>query len=455
MKTKLTVLLITLFFGISARIAAQHIITVAGNGSPGSCVDGVLAIATSVSPIGIALDDTGNIYFTDMDAHLNKIDLAGVLHVIAGNGAFVDSGDGGLAINAAIDLSTPAIDKNGDIYLAEFNEYIIRKIDARTGIIQRVAGIGICGFSGDGGPATAASLGYIGGFSMDNSRHILYVSDTSRIRKIDAGGTITTIAGGGSMGFTGDGGPASAALLNYPAGLSIDQLGNIYDVELKHVRKIDTNGIIKTIGGTGIGYYSGDGGQATDAEINTWGPSTVDSFGNVFFLADTQRVRKINPAGIITTVAGNGYQIAIEGGGFTDYYGGYNGDGITATAAELNNPAAVAVDKFGNLFIADFGNYRIREVCNCTVNSVPTTSESKIITLTPNPNSGSFTIQLPSSVPVANITITNALGKVVERRNVATPNGIEETFHLEVPAGNYLLRVDAGATTYREKITVW
>ena len=454
MKTKLTVLLITLFFGISARIAAQNIITVAGNGSPGSCVDGVLAIATSVSPIGIALDDTGNIYFTDMDAHLNKIDLAGVLHVIAGNGAFVDSGDGGLAINAAINLARPAVDKNGDIYLIETYECIIRKIDARTGIIQRVAGTGICGFSGDGGPATAASLGYFFGISIDKFRHCIYVSDTSRIRKIDATGTITTIAGGAITGFTGDGGPASAALLNHPAGLAIDKFGNIYDVEKTRVRKIDTSGIITTIGGNGISGFSGDGGMATDARINGGG-CVIDSFGNIFFPADTQRIRRIDTAGIITTYAGTGYQIAIEGGGFTNYYGGYNGDGIPATTAELFNPSYIAVDRGGNLFIADFGNYRIREVCNCTVNSVPDIMYNTAMSIYPNPTNGEFSVSLPDVNSAATVTITDILSKVVTIKNIPFHHDINETFDLtNMPPATYLIRVEAGGRIYRDKVVI-
>ena len=453
MKTKLTVLLITLFFGLSARIGAQNIITVAGNGSACPTVDGVLAIAACVTPIGLALDDTGNIYFTDMDAYLNKVDLTGVVHRIAGNGVWAYTGDGGLAIDAAINLTTPAVDKNGDIYL--LGQCTIRKIDAITGIIQTIAGTGIVGFSGDGGPATAARLNYFRDMSVDKSRHIIYLSDSSRIRKIDATGIITTIAGGPITGFTGDGGPASAALLNNPTGLSIDRFGNIYDVEETRVRKIDTFGIITTIGGNGIRGFSGDGGMATDAEIDGSG-CAIDSFGNLYFQVSGQRVRKISPDGIITTAAGTGYQDSTTHDGLTEYFGGYNGDGIPATSAELNNPGWVATNKDGTLFIVDMRNSIIRKVCNCTVNSVAQIAEMKDVIISPNPNNGNFTITLPYAKSSAIITMSDLLGKVVTIKSLPFRDNINETFDLtNLPPATYLIRVEAGGRIYRDKVVIW
>jgi len=241
---------------------------------------------------------------------------------------------------------------------------------AQVGIISTVAGSassgsGTGGFSGDGGPATSASLWNPAGIAVDASGN-LFIADTgnSRIRKVSAGGIVTTVAGNGSYGFSGDGGPAISASLWSPAGIAVDASGNLFiaDTYNNRVRKVSASGIITTVAGSGIPLtagnvgFSGDGGPAISARLNSPYGVAVDASGNLF-IADTynNRIRKVSTTGMITTVAGSG--------GFGGYNsGGYAGDGGPAASALLNQPYGVAVDTSGNLFIADNLNCRIRKV---------------------------------------------------------------------------------------------
>src|SRR6185312_3343533 len=224
---------------------------------------------------------------------------------------------------------------------------------AHSQTIQTVAGNGLSGFGGDGVQATATSLYYPAGVAFDATGN-MYISDNfnNRIRKVDAAGVITTIAGNGSNGFVGDGGQATAAEVNYPVGITFDNAGNLYIADRYNyrIRKISTSGVITTVAGNGTGAYSGDGGQATAASL--WQPYSVavDNVGNIY-IADSQnnRIRKVDASGIITTVAGNGTA-------------GSTGDGGQATAAELNAPGTVVLDAAGNIYIAEGGGNRIRMV---------------------------------------------------------------------------------------------
>ncbi len=222
-----------------------------------------------------------------------------------------------------------------------------------TNIITTVAGNGSLGFSGDGGSATNAQLNSPGSIVVDQFGNI-FIADTSnrRVRKVDTNGIITTIAGTGSSGFTGDGGTATNATLNLPQGVAVDGFGNLFIADLNNsrIRKVDTNGIISTIIGTnGIGF-SGDGGPAYLAKMSGPRSVTLDSFGNIF-IADTfnKRIRKIDTNGIINTVTGTNTL-------------GFSGDGGPANTASLQSPYGVSLDGFGNIFIADTGNNRIHKV---------------------------------------------------------------------------------------------
>jgi hypothetical protein len=237
------------------------------------------------------------------------------------------------------------------------------------GIITTVAGNGTKGYSGDGGAATNAELYHPMGVAVDTTGN-LFIGDygNNRIRKVGVNGTITTVAGNGTNGYSGDGGAATNAELNSSLGAAADASGNLFiaDYGNNRIRKVGVNGIITTVAGNGTGSYSGDGGVATNAELyNPYGVA-VDASRNLF-IADTENnvIRKVGTNGIITTVAGNG-----NGAGTGGYGNYYSGDGGAATNAELNLPVDMKVDDSGNVFIADYGNNRIRKV---GVNGIITT----------------------------------------------------------------------------------
>jgi sugar lactone lactonase YvrE len=260
-----------------------------------------------------------------------------------------------LGAGVAANLDWPqgvAVDGAGNLYLAD--NCRILKVAAGTGILTTLAGDGSYGYSGDNGPATKATFGYPQGLAVDRTGY-LYIADTwnNRIRKVDlATGYVTTVAGNGSMGYAGDSGLATAARLDFPAGVALDDAGNLYiaDNYNQRVRKVAAgSGIITTVAGNPSGAYPGDNGQATSAYLGGAAGVAVDGSGN-FYIADYNVIRKVTAAtGIITTVAGNGTT-------------GYSGDGGPATAAALNRPSGLALDGTGNLLIADKGNHRVRRV---------------------------------------------------------------------------------------------
>jgi len=276
-----------------------------------------------------------------------------IIDTVVGNGSLGYSGDGGPATEAM--LKTPwnvTVDAAGNLYIADLSGQRIRKVDT-DGIITTVAGNGNAGYRGDGVLATETRLYNPYDVAVDAAGNI-YIADCSnyRVRKVDTDGIITTVAGTGTSGYSGDGGPATAAKLGGPYSVALDVEGNLYigDSGNRRIRKVDTNGIITTVAGNGITGYGGDGGPATEAYLSRLCGVAVDSAGNLYIAdADNDRVRKVDASGIITTVAGNGYY-------------GYSGDGGPATEAKLNCPDNVAVDAVGNLYIADNGNHRVRRV---------------------------------------------------------------------------------------------
>ena len=334
--------------------------TVAGTGVAGYSGDGGPATSAQINkPTGAAVDASGNIYIVDtLNNRIRKVDAAtGIIQTVAGTGGAGYSGDGGPATSAEIKNPVGvAVDASGNIYIADTENHRIRKVDAATGIIQTVAGTGVGGDSGDGGPATSAQLRKAQGVTVDASGNI-YIADTlnQRIRKVDAPtGIIQTVAGTGVAGYSGDGGPATSAQIKNPAVVAVDASGNIYigDTDNHRIRKVDpATGIIQTVAGTGVAGYSGDGGPATSAQIKNPAVVAVDASGNIYIGdTDNHRIRKVDPAtGIIQTVAGTGVA-------------GYSGDGGLATSAQLKKAQGVTVDASGNIYIADTENYRIRKV---------------------------------------------------------------------------------------------
>jgi sugar lactone lactonase YvrE len=337
------------------RVDTNGIITtVAGNGTQGYSGDGRTATNASLdSPSRLAMDGAGNLFIADNgNNRIRRVDTNGIITTVAGKGAAGYSGDGAAATNATLYYPYGvAVDAAGNLLIADTSNSRIRKVDI-NGIITTVAGNGTSGYWGDGGPATSASLNAIG-IAVDAAAN-LFISDAlgDRIRKVGTNGIISTAAGNGTQGYSGDGGPATNASLYFPCNAALDVAGNFFIADYYNncIRKVGTNGIISTAAGKGAAGYSGDGAAATNAKLNNPAGAAVDAAGNLF-IADqsNNRIRKVDTNGIITTVAGEGAA-------------GYSGDGGAATTASLNAPNDVAVDAAGNLFIADFANFRIRKV---------------------------------------------------------------------------------------------
>ncbi len=349
---------------------AQGIITtVAGNGTVGFSGDsGPATSASLANPSGVAVDSAGNLFIADQLNHrIRRVDASsGVITTVAGNGSVSFSGDGGPATSASLAFPVAVVvDSAGNLFIVDQGHQRIRRVDAATSIITTVAGTGCVSFSGDGGPATSASLANPSGVAVDGAGN-LFIGDAvnRRIRRVDgATSIITTVAGTGTQGFSGDGGPATSAQLGNPFGVALDSAGTLFIADqLNHrIRRVDAGAdgqvtgaldeTITTVAGNGLSGFSGDGGPATSTRLgNPFGVMT-DSAGNLF-ISDTtnQRIRRVDAAtGVITTVAGTGVF-------------GFNGDGIPATSAHLTRPSRVAVDSAGNLFIADEFNHRVRRV---------------------------------------------------------------------------------------------
>ena len=275
------------------------------------------------------------------------------ISTVAGTGVPGDSGDSGPATSAQVNQPAGvAVDIAGNFYIADFAAHRVRKVDT-SGTITTVAGTGIAGFSGDGAAATAARIASPADVLVDAAGN-LYIADydNHRVRKVDTAGTITTFAGKNASGNSGDGGLATAARMANPVGLAADAAGNVYiaDYTNANVRKVNTAGIISTVAGTGTEGYTGDGGPATAATLKNPGDIAVSASGDLL-IADSGNsvVRKVNTVGTISTVAGTGVP-------------GYSGDAGSATAAQLSFPVGIAADLSGGYFIADFSNHVIRKV---------------------------------------------------------------------------------------------
>jgi len=342
-----------LFFGIITT-NAQLITTFAGNGTAGFSGNGGQATAAELNvPDGAACDASGNIYIADgSNNRVRKVTPSGIISTYAGNGTAGYTGDGGQATAAEINIPHGmTADASGNLYFVDQNNNSVRKVNS-SGIISTFAGNGHAGFSGDGGQATAAEFDLPTEVVFDASGNA-YITDKTneRIRKVNTSGIISTFAGNGHAGYSGDGGQATAAEFNGPTDIYIDASGNAYvaDPGNFRVRKINTSGIISTVIGDGHSGFSGDGGQATAAEIEANGVR-VDASGNIY-IGDfgNNRMRKVNTSGVINTIAGNGTA-------------GYSGDGGQATAAELNGPGMMTFDKSGNVYFTDHSNNVIREL---------------------------------------------------------------------------------------------
>ncbi|PQJ09723.1 hypothetical protein CJD36_017490 [Flavipsychrobacter stenotrophus] len=350
---RLLLLSLTAMYAVQSR--AQIITTMAGHYGANNVVDSIPAtVARIVAPQSVVKDAAGNLYIADAGNYrVRKIDLAGTISTFAGSGTMGYGGDGGPATAASLSIVTGmCIDAAGNIYLADAGNNRVRKITPAA-LITTVAGNGTAGYAGDGASAVLANLTSPSDVAIDISGN-LYIADRDNhcIRKVNAGGIISTVAGLGSPGFTGDGSAATLGRLNLPTGIAVDAAGNLYIADQMNgrIRQVNTSGDFSTIAGTGVTGYNGDGVAATVADLHQPAKVSVDGSGNVY-ISDfaNNRIRIVDPSATINTLAGNGTA-------------GFSGDGAAATGAMINHPAGLYPDGSGRLYFADADNNRIRMI---------------------------------------------------------------------------------------------
>ncbi len=425
--------------------AAQVVTTIAGTGVIGDRGDGGPGTAAELfQPRGVAIDSKGNIYVADtQNLRVRRISPTGVITAFAGAGVLGSSGDGGPAIDATFNFPNIVIvDKADNVYISDQLNHRIRKVTT-DGRISTIAGTGegFGGYGGDGGPANAAQLNSQVGLGLDNDGN-LFVADrfNNRIRRIDARtGIITTVAGSGLVGFGGDGGPATQAELNSPNGVAVDAAGNLYiaDTGNQRIRRVNAaDGRISTIAGSGIAGFIGDGGPAASAMINLAYPGTLtlDAAGDLYFAdRNNHRIRKITlSTSVITTVAGTGVA-------------GFSGDGTAPAGTALSFPTSLTFDPAGNMIIADSGNNRVRRVRPAsalrTLTSVSAASFSPAAGLAAEEIAASFGTNLATSTIAASTLPlpTQLAGTTVSVRDNLGVQRLASLFFASADQVNYLV----------------
>jgi sugar lactone lactonase YvrE len=436
---QLYIFIIATFLIFSTKSFAQNISTLYGT-TEGYSGDGNLAVnAQFDGPTDLTYDTNGNLFFVDgQNSVVRKIDTNGIISTIAGNGTPGYSGDGGLATEAQLYVPYGIVfDSNNNLYISEIGNNVIRKIDA-NGIISTIAGNGIQGYFGDGGLATDAQLNGPFGITFDNNNN-LYIGEryNNVIRKIDTNGIITTIAGNGTEGYSGDGGPATSALLYGCRSVTFNDNGDLYIADGNNhvIRKIDTNGIISTIVGNGIQGYFGDGDLAINAQINYPRIVIFDNYDNFYFSESSSHViRKVDNTGVITTVAGNGTS-------------GYSGDGGIATNAQLKAPFGMILDSKdagGNLVFSDNNNNVIRKIDNLVIdNTLNIEKLTNVNDLKISPNPSHNYIYISGLSKRKNYSIYNTLGSEIKKGVISEGENISIN---NFSNGLYFLKLDKGNT---------
>jgi hypothetical protein len=401
------------------------------SGQTGFSGDGGLATSAVLwTPSGVAIDSFGGLFIADSGANrVRMVDtnfvsttngLIGIIQTIAGIGSSVYSGDGGIATSAGVSPTSVAVDGLGNYYITDQGNNRIRKVDT-NGIITTLAGTNSSGFSGDGGLAVNAKLYTPTSVAVDVWGN-LFIADwhNFRIRKISTNGIITTVAGTNSGGFAGDGGLAVNAKLSPPNAVAVDGCGNLFiaDSGNNRIRKVDTNGFITTVAGTNSAGFSGDGGAATNASLNTPYGVAVDGYNDVF-IADSinNRIRMVDAAGNITTVAGNGGT-------------GYAGDGGPAISGNIYNPHSVGVDSYGNLYIPSGLYGTIRKV---DLGRVPVLQLNNLGAT----NAGNYDVIISSSSgsvtsSIASLTVLLPPSITVQPSSGSVPVGSAASFNVSV-----------------------
>jgi trimeric autotransporter adhesin len=415
--------------------------TVLGDGGPATS-------ARILNPGGVCIDKWGNVLIAEQNGNrIRKVNPLGIITTIAGNGTGAYSGDGGQATAAEIwfpcGVTTDTI---GNIYIADEFNNIVRKVDT-GGIITTIAGTpGMAGYDGDGGPATLAHLWHPADVAADRFGNVYFVDqDNCAARKIDVNGIIHTVAGiccTTTPGYNGDGIPGDSAKLNYPQGISVDTAGNVYiaDFYNSRVRKVTmTTGIITTVAGNGSTGFGGDGGPATAATLYNPSALGVDYYGNIYLTDYTNnRIRKVDvTTGTINTVAGDS--------------SGFCGDGGPATAACLSYPQGVTADTLGHIYIADYANYRVRKVEPGTLHSEKTLMTEQL-KMHPNPVEQQLNIEISNTSDGAVVKCYNSVGIVALSTRFTGSIGLVDVSQLS--DGLYMVQVITEKHVFTEKIIV-
>lgn len=405
------ILLISFIAFQFAQVNSQTITTIAGNGTVGYSGNGGAAVNALIShPNQLVFDQAGNLFIAEDYNHvIRKIDVLGNISTVAGNGTLGFSGDGFAATSAQLDRPCGiAVDATGNLYIADADNDRIRKVD-NAGIISTIAGTGTNGFSGDGFAATSADIGFPSCIIVDAFGNVFFASQNGGycVRKINTSGIISTIAGTGVSGYNGDGILAVNAQLTSPAAIYLDAAGNLFigDFAGMRVRKVNTSGIISTIAGNGSAGSGGDGGPATNSQLFYPYGVAVDGAGNVFICeSGNNKIRRIDSAGQISTFAGVGGLL-----------GGYSGNGGPAVLAQLNHPSAVTLDGAGNVYIGDYENNAIRKI---TVPAMSVSQESYAgANIYPNPMTTQASIIFNEEQRNATVKIFDVLGKEIKTIN--------------------------------------
>ena len=435
MSRTFSLLLFALFFlSVSANAQFRRIITFAGSGGTGGYAgDGLSATgALFHGPEAISLDKAGNTYIVDFyNARVRKIKTTGQIVNFAGTGVIGHAGDGSASTSAQLDPQGVAADWRGNVFISDPIYNIIRKVNT-LGIISTYAGNPTAGYAytGDGGPATAAKLAAPTGMICDKKSSLYFADGANNvIRKIDSFGTITTVAGVGTAGYSGDGLMATDAELDSPYAVAVDKFGDLFIADYKNnvIRMVDAvTGLISTYAGTGTVGYAGDGAPAVAASLNYPTGVAVDTALNIY-ISDSYNnvIRMVDASGTISTVAGNGSA-------------GFGGDLGDPLGANLFHPYGIAVDTFGSIFIADANNQRIRKVYFTTV-GVDDVALNQALIVFPNPVADKITIANLRQAEKA--CIYDLTGRAVTPMLQAAKDGDQEIAVNTLSKGVYLLQV--------------
>lgn len=404
--------------------------TIAGNGTTSYSGDGGPATAAAFwYPSGVYPDNSGNVYIYDqLNYVIRKVDAAGIITTVIGGGpSGADVTPATAAALGSLDYGPSIIKVGGDLIFGDGNR--IRRLNLATGMLSTISGMtGSAGSAatGDGGPATAAGIGMIAGICFDSAGNMYIASaTTARIRKITPAGIISTFAGTGVAGYSGDGGPATAATLNYPGGLCFDTAGNLYVSEqVNHcIRKISPSGIITTIAGTGVHGFSGDNGPATAAQFYQPGHMCFDTYGNLY-VADNlnSRIRKISPSGIITSITAGGTGL------------GSMSTGVPASSVLMWNTWCVSIDSNNNLYVTDKYDGR---VCKINATNITATSDSMTVCMN-NTCTGPHIYVMPDFYPGS--SLKTWFGDGTSQVNTPGPFGMFDITHTYNYPGIYPIK---------------